>query len=400
MHILMVLISFDFPPDIRVAKEARALAAAGHHVTLVCENRLGRPAREQWQGIEIIRLPPQPRWWRQLNTATLFITHRSPVWGAHLRHIVAAERPDALHIHDLPFVGPALRVAQPAGLPVVADMHENFPAYLQSRQQSTRNWLERLSFDPHRFARYERQVLPQCDAVIAVVEEAAERIAALGVPRQRIYTVGNAEDVEHVPAGAPAVQLRPSPMTILYVGGLQELRGLQTVIAAMPTVLQTIPGAQLVIVGDGYYRPQLERLVAESGVGQAVTFEGQQPFEKVHRYIEAGDVCIVPHLADELVNSTIPHKLFQYMYMGKAVIVSSARPLARIVRGNDAGVVFTSGDPADFARAVLDLRDPAVRARMGQNGHRAVVERYNWQNESRELVRLYAELALRTSPRR
>lgn len=397
VHICMILISFDFPPDIRVEKEARALLAAGHRVTVVCENRQARPPRESWRGIDIVRLPPQPVWWRQLNTAALFITHRAPVWGRHLRRIVAELRPDVIHVHDLPFVGPGLRIARRFGLPLVADLHENYPAYLQSRRQSVENALERLAFDPDRFARYERAVLPRCDYIVTVVEEAAERVAAMGIPPARIFTVGNAEDVAHLPIDAPPVRLPPAAaqaaLKLVYVGGLQELRGLQTVIAAMPAIRAAVPTAALIIVGDGYFRPQLEAQTRAERMEDAVFFEGQQPFERVHRYIEAGDISIVPHLADDLVNSTIPHKLFQYMVMGKPVVVSSAKPLRRVVESSQAGEVFASGDAASFAASVLRLTDPERRRALGENGRRAVLERYNWATESRELVRLYAEVA-------
>src|SRR5262245_1700023 len=236
MHILMVLISFDFPTDIRVEKEARALLAAGHRVTVVCENRKARPPREVWEGMTILRLPAQPVWWRQLNTATLFTTLHNPIWERRLDQIVAQEKPDVLHIHDLPFVGPGLRVARRFHLPLVADMHENYPAYLKARRQTTQNMLETLSFDAERFARYERRVLPQCDRVIVVVEEAAERVAQLGVANERIFVVGNSEDMEHVHVDGQPPALPSSSLRILYVGGVQELRGLQTAVAAMPQI--------------------------------------------------------------------------------------------------------------------------------------------------------------------
>jgi glycosyltransferase involved in cell wall biosynthesis len=392
MHILMVLISFDFPPDIRVEKEARTLLAAGHRVTLVCENRKGRPPRQAWNGIEIIRLPAQPVWWRQINTAALFITQHNPLWERHISRVVEREQPDAIHIHDLPFVGPGLRIARRWGLPLVADLHENFPAYLSARRPTTGNLLEWFSFDPARFARYERRVLPLCDRIIVVVEEAAERVAQLGVERKRIVVVGNAEDVDHVPIDGPAQELPASSLRIVYVGGVQELRGLQTAVAAMPAILQQAPDASLVIVGDGLYQPALKAQARQLDVTPYVRFEGHQPFERVHSYIRAADICIVPHLADELVNTTIPHKLFQYMYLGKPVVVSSARPLKRIVEESQAGFVFTSGDPASFAEAVLRLADPELRRKLGHNGRCAVVERYNWQRESERLLALYQQL--------
>ncbi|RIK40016.1 MAG: hypothetical protein DCC55_16355 [Chloroflexi bacterium] len=395
MRVLMVLISFDFPPDIRVEKEARALLAAGHQVTLVCENRKQRPPREMWKGIGIIRLPPQPVWWRQLNTAALFMTLRNPLWERRISGIVTQEQPDAIHVHDLPFVGPGLRIARRFGLPLVADLHENFPAYLAARRPTTGNLLEWLSFDPARFAAYERRVLPACDRIIVVVEEAAERVAQLGVPLEHIFVVGNAEDVDRVPVTGSAQELPASSLRIVYVGGVQELRGLQTAVAAMPAIVRRMPDASLVIVGDGLYQPALKAQARQLDMTAHVRFEGHQPFEKVHSYIRAADICIVPHLADELVNTTIPHKLFQYMYLGKPVVVSSARPLQRIVEESQAGFVFTSGDPVSFAEAVLQLADPALRQKLGQNGHWAVVERYNWQRESERLVALYRQLEQR-----
>jgi glycosyltransferase involved in cell wall biosynthesis len=297
-----------------------------------------------------------------------------------------------LHIHDLPFVGPGLRVASRFHLPLVADMHENYPAYLKARRQTTQNVLETLSFDAQRFARYERQVLPRCDRVIVVVEEAAERVAQLGVAKERIFVVGNSEDMEHVHVDDQPPALPASSLRIVYVGGVQELRGLQTVVAAMPQILAQVPDALLVIVGDGLYRPTLEAQAQTLGVAAQVRMEGHQPFAKVHGYIDAGDICIVPHLADELVNTTIPHKLFQYMYLGKPVVVSSAKPLKRIVEASHAGLVYESGDPSAFAAAVLQLTDPVRRHELGANGHRAVVERYNWQHDSQVLTQLYQGL--------
>jgi glycosyltransferase involved in cell wall biosynthesis len=392
MKIMMLLISFDFPPDIRVEKEARALISAGHQVTLVCESRQGRLRRETWNGIEILRLPPQPVRWRKLNTAWLFVTLRNQLWERHIANLLEQERPDALHVHDLPFVGSGLHLACRFQIPLVADMHENYPAYLRARRPTTQNYLEYLSFDPERFARYEQRVLPQCDRVIVVIEEAAERITQLGVDPKRIFVVGNSEDVAHVPTDTSGVDLPASALRIGYVGGVQELRGLQTAVAALPKILQQIPSAQLLIVGDGLYRPVLEEQARALGVTHAVRMEGHQPFARVHSYIAVSDICIVPHLADELVNTTIPHKLFQYMYMHKPVVVSSAKPLQRIVEACQAGKVFTSGDPTTFADAVLALRDPDIRQALGANGHRAVLERYNWQQDSKVLCQLYEGL--------
>ena len=188
------------------------------------------------------------------------------------------------------------------------------------------------------------------------------------------------------------VTLPAAALKLMYVGGLQSNRGLDTAIRAMPKIIERIPHALLVIVGGGVYQSALEQLTRELGLTNVVTFKGQQPFEKVHSYINAGDICLVPHTESPEINTTMPHKLFQYMYLKKPVIVSSAKPLARVVNDAHCGQVFESANPDSFANCVIALQDPALRQQLGENGHRAVLDRYSWQQESKELVKLYATL--------
>jgi glycosyltransferase involved in cell wall biosynthesis len=394
MKVLMLLIGHDFPPDIRVEKESRTLLAAGHQVTVVCENRKNRPSRSRWNDIEIIRLPSLPLWLRRLNTATLFITLHSPLWEREIGRVVQQETPDVLHIHNLPFVGPGLRLAREFDIPLVADLHENYPALLNIRLARKDTLMDRFIFNPQRFARYEKRVLPLCDRIIVVVEEAAERVRRLGVPRENIFVVGNTEDIDATASwtsGEP-IDLPSSEMTLLYIGGFGPHRGLETVIKAMPVIIAQIPSARFVIVGDGPDRQSLESLVDELNLNESVHFAGWQPLKRVYSYIQASDVGLVPHVANPHTNATMPHKLFQYMYMKKPVIVSSAKPLKRVVLDTNAGLVFKSNSPESFASCVLGLQDQEQRDQMGQNGNHAVKSHYNWRREAQELIRLYQSL--------
>ncbi|RLC81220.1 MAG: hypothetical protein DRJ03_08250 [Chloroflexi bacterium] len=395
MKIMMLLIGHDFPPDIRVEKEARALLTAGHQVILICENRRDRSARENWKGVEIVRLPQLPLWIRRLNTAMLFITMHAPLWEQHIAKIVQLEKPDVLHVHDLPFVRPGLRIARRFNMPLVADLHENYPAWVQIRRAGVnRNPIEWLAFSPGRFARYEHQVLPHCDYVITVVKEASERIKNMGIDADKIVVVGNTEDIDAVSDVADRnIDLPPSDMIILYVGGFGPHRGLDVSIKAMPKILEQIPSAILVIVGDGPDRLSLEHLARRLGVVQAIRFEGRQPFARVHSYIQASDVCLVPHIANPHTNTTMPHKLFQYMYMKKPVVVSDAIPLARVARTTGAGLIFESANFVSLAHCVLKLQDSTLRNKLGENGHDAVIERYSWRYDAQRLVELYHTLA-------
>ena len=102
---------------------------------------------------------------------------------------------------------------------------------------------------------------------------------------------------------------------------------------------------------------------------------------------------MVPHVKSGQTDATLPHKLFHYMYMKRPVVVTSCRPLERIVRGSACGLVCPSGNENAMADALIQLsQSPEERRRMGENGHRAVLERYNWDLRVQDMLRLYAEL--------
>lgn len=391
----MVLAGVDFPPDIRVEKEARALRAAGHDVIVLCSSLRGRPVEDEWQGVHIRRYG-EPR-----GTLKGLVALERAFLGRddHWRRIVARAIPelelDALHVHDLPVLRSALAAAHAAGIPGVADLHENFPvaiAQLREHQSFPRSLLRFVDLRAQ-WERHELAGVCASTATIVVVEEAADRLAARGVRREQVVVVGNTEDVDGFAALRGEPVERPSKFVVLYAGAFGgRHRGLDTLVDAMPQVLEQEPDAVLMLVGDGPERPTLEQQARELGVARSVRFEGWQPFERMPAYMAVANVCVVPHRSTPHTESTIPHKLFQYMLAGKAVVVSDCAPLRRVVEASGAGEVFAAGDAHDLARALMALRNPSAAERAGMAGRAAVLEQHNWERSSRPLVELYARL--------
>lgn len=98
------------------------------------------------------------------------------------------------------------------------------------------------------------------------------------------------------------------------------------------------------------------------------------------------DVCLVPHNKNSHTDTTIPHKLFQYMLEGKPVVVSSCKPLKRVVEETDSGLVSEAGKKKDLADKIIDLyNNENLRRELGENGKKAAQGRYNWQKETGSL---------------
>ena len=398
MNIGMVLVGRDFPPDIRVEKEIRALQAQGHNcfVICICTGPDIQPTREEWEGTTIIKLTPIALIPRQINSLFYRLFFINLQRFRDLLRIAREESLDIFHVHDLPMAGTTLWAGKALNIPVIVDFHENYPAALryygvakQTVHQKAPGVLNRVTH----WQRYEKRAARKADRVIVVVEEAKERLSKIGIDQAKITIIENTIDVDYfqnLEIDQNILDRYQSQFLISYIGGYGGWhRGLDTAVKAMPKVLQELPQARLLLVGRGSIKPELEKLVKELNLESQVIFEDWRPFEEVPSYIQASQVCLVPHRSNPHTEATSPHKLFQYMLMEKPVVVSSCKPLQRVVQETKSGLVFTAGDSDHLAEAILQLKDQTLRQELGQAGKQAVLDRYNWERTSRDLIRIY-----------
>jgi len=139
-------------------------------------------------------------------------------------------------------------------------------------------------------------------------------------------------------------------------------------VRAMAIVVQEIPEARLVMVGDGPLREEVERLVRELGLGERVMLTGLR--RDVPQLLTAFDVFILPSLWEGL-----PRVLPQAMAAGLPIVATDADGNAEAVAEGVNGYLVPRGDVAALAeRVVRLLRDPALCSRMGQAGRERVME--------------------------
>jgi glycosyltransferase involved in cell wall biosynthesis len=410
-----MLLGSVYPPDIRVEKEVRALVDADHEVFVLSYATVGRPERETIDGADVIRRPIDETttgvggWAPGLR---YLVTYVHEGWARATSEVVEAEDIDVLHVHDLPPVKTAIQVGEKYDVPVVADLHENWPeAKRQYRSDDVGQYVENPKLvlahtlkSVWRLKRFERYCVQRADRTIAVVEEGrAHYVRDCGASPEAAHVISNVvdlgvfDDAEISPVGYE------EEFVISYVGTLSgEHRGLDAVIEAMLAIGERVPDARLLIVGpESRYGRTLERLVTDRDVTDRVTFVGRVPFERVPSYIAASDVCLVPHRANPHTATTVPHKLFQYMAMEKPVLVTDIAPVARIVRETNAGHIVPADDGEVMAAAIVELaRHPERMAELGANGRKAVEERYNWEIEAEELRALYRSLRTRSNTTR
>jgi glycosyltransferase involved in cell wall biosynthesis len=379
----------DYPWDVRVEKISTSLSKK-HEVHLVCRNSARRVRHERINGFTIHRLPALPMLFGRVQRFVGFPAFFNPVWIYMIWQTVRTVRADLILVRDLPLALTALLVGRVLRKPVVLDMAENYPAMIQdvwdSQEFSAVNMVVR---NPSAVRFVERLCVRWTDHILAVVEESRDRLIAMGVSRDKISLVINTPTSSRWHRSAerhPLIHVRQSGQLVLvYLGLLERARGLETAIRAVDRVRTQGMNVRLVIVGSGIHEHDFRRLASELQLQEHVIFTGWLNYDQAIALINESDVGIVPHHATESWNSTIPNKLFDYMSMSKPVVVSDAKPTARIVKEEHCGIVVKDRNAEDFALAILRLADDSVRAEMGRRGREAVARRYNWDVDEKRL---------------
>lgn len=211
---------------------------------------------------------------------------------------------------------------------------------------------------------------------VAISESTQEDLARRGIPRERVAVVHCGLDhASYRPD--PAVKKSAQP-TVLYIGRVRRYKGVDWVMRAMPGVLERVPGARLVVVGDGPHLPALRRAAQRMGVLHAVEFAGfLPPAEKVRRLREAW-VLVQPSPKEGWGLTVV-----EAGACGTAVVAADSPGLRDSVRDGETGLLVPWGDDARLAGALASvLEDEPLRERLGAAGL-AWAARFQWPDCAR-----------------
>ncbi len=382
------------PPDLRVEKEARSLVAAGYDVDILSLKINSTLDREIVNGLNTHRIPINMlsiNEWEEELVERHFHSKDSP-WVKAVEEFIEKNCIDAVHVHDLPLAWVSRCAATKMKIPIILDMHEVYPPMVEFMRSNNRT-----PWDPVNWvAQFERECVNNADRVIVTVEESKTRLIRLGIPEKKIVVVMNTENMDNMTgrnSGQNYVKDYNDKFIVTYVGAFGEIRGLEYLITATHKLLTQIPNIHLMLVGGGYNKPELEKLVDDLDIRRCVTITDWVGFEEVPRLIDISDVCAIPHIKNGFVDTTIPHKLFQYMLMAKPVVSTNIAPVERIVNECRCGVVVPDRDPGALSEALAMLaKSNDMRKQLGDNGQKAAMEKYNWKMEAEKLLALYGEV--------
>jgi L-malate glycosyltransferase len=348
----------------QVLLTVNGLRAIGERAALVAHPD-GELRRRAAEGLELI--PIAPRTEMDLTAAWRFA------------RVLKRLRPDVIHAHDPHGVAMAsLALSLTAG----STKERPLPPLVASRRVD-------FHMKGNSFSRWKYR---QVDCFIAASEAIRQMLIADGVPADRTVTVHEGIDVDHVIATPPvnvheAFWLPHHAPVVGNVAALVPHKGQRYLIDAAHLVVQEIPDARFIILGEGELREHLERQVREHHLEKHVLLPGFRT--DVLGCIKGFDVFVMSSVTEGLGTS-----LLDAMACARPIVATHAGGIPEIVEDGVNGLLVPPRDAAALAAAIVRaLRDQPLRERLGKTGFNRVRDRFTVERMVAATAAVYREIA-------
>jgi len=302
---------------------------------------------------------------------------------AELLALIRHEQPDIVHTHTSKagFIGRlAARITRVSA--VIHQPHGHvFYGYWGPARTALFTSLERLA------ARW-------TDLTITLTDRGIEEHLARGIgSRARYVTVPSGVPTDALRARAPRRDaarthhgVPADAFVVAALGRFVPIKGFDLLVAAWPRVVEALPRARLLLIGEGPERAALEAQARDLGVAERLRVTGATT--DIAGWLAAADVLAAPSR-----NEGMGRALVEAMALGLPVIGAAVGGIPNVVDDGRSGRLVPREDPAALAAAVIELgRDPDLRGKLGEAGV-ARAESFSTTVADRALVAAYDTLA-------
>src|SRR5262245_19465608 len=324
----------------------------------------GELRRRAAEGLELVPLAPRSE------------MDFTAAW--RLARVIKRWQPDVIHAHDAHGVAMA-SLALSLG---AASARNGEPPLVVSRRVD-------FHLRQNSFSRWKHR---QVDCFIAASEAIHRMLLSDGVPSDRVVIVHEGIDIDHVDA-TPLVNIHEAfflPHGAPVVGNVAALvphKGQRHLIEAAHLVVQQVPDARFVILGEGELREPLERQIRDYRLEKHVLLPGFRT--DVLGCMKAFDLFVMSSVTEGAGTA-----MLDAMACSRAAVATRAGGLPEIVRDGVTGVLVDPRDHHGMAQAIVGLlRDPALRARMGAAGRARVYDLFTVDRMIAETAAVYERVA-------
>jgi glycosyltransferase involved in cell wall biosynthesis len=357
--------------DIRIfVKECQSLSNAGYDVSLVVANGHSRTKN----GVQIIGV--------QAFAKNRVIRMLKGTWQVYKK---AKElNADIYHFHD-PELIPIGLLLKRKGKMVIYDVHEDVPEQVLSKQWIPKR-LRRLISNIVKTV--EKYASKRFDAIVTATPYINERFLRYN---KNSVTVHNFPILNELLDHRNTATKKFDQANLIYIGGITKLRGIHEIAKAIEIVNKDM---NVTLTLAGKFSPEsLKDELEKTPAWNFINFVGWLTREEVKEYLSKSTLGLVILRPEPRYVVSYPIKLFEYMSAGIPVIASNFPLWKEIVERENCGKCVDPLQPNEIASAIKwFVNHPEEAKKMGENGRKAIEQKYNWEQESKRLLELYRTL--------
>lgn len=242
-----------------------------------------------------------------------------------------------------------------------------------------------------------RATLAKADRIFSISQFTAQRMSTSNrISSGRIRILPNCLDPywieEAQMAGTRLVNIElPAGEMLLSVGRMtlgERYKGHEQIISALPRVIEAVPDAFYVAVGEGDLVDSLRELAQKVGVDGRVIFPGRVSSDELKSYYDRASLFVLPSKGEGF-----GFVYLEAMYHRNAVIAGNRDAAAEVVRHGETGLLVDPDDINGLANTIVGLlKDDRRREAMGQRGHELVLQEYTFERFQHRLLSYLEEL--------
>ena len=309
----------------------------------------------------------------------MFQEYRFKIWGEApaMAKQLEALKPVLLHAHYGPNGLRVLPLARRLAVPLITTFHGPDIAITDLRY-------EKMYWGFRRYIANKEKLRASGGTFLAVSNFVGRKLQEQGFPEERILLAYTGIDtMKFRPASA---EDRP---VILFVGRMVEFKGAEYAIRAVSEVQRELPDAELVLIGDGCLRKELETLARQSL--RRYRFLGVQTHQEVSAWMNRASLLCMPSI-------TMPSGEAEGFGMvcaeaqavGKPVVAFSSGGIQEIIRHGKTGFMAAERDWHSLAQYLAELmKNAELRERFGRAGREVIVREFNLERCTRRLEEIY-----------
>ncbi|MBI4722606.1 MAG: glycosyltransferase family 4 protein [Candidatus Stahlbacteria bacterium] len=365
-HITTVHSSFD----VRIFhKECKTLVKVGYDVTLVAQH----DKDEVVNGVKIVALPtPKNR------------LHRMCILPLKVFSLALKQKADLYHFHDPELMPVGILLKLFTGKRIIYDVHEDYAKQILSKPYIPKIARRDIAFLINLMEGISSRFF---DAIVTATDDILKNFSY----HKKAISVKNFPIVADFSDIKRNTNDNKGFFNLIYVGGLTEIRGITQMIQALEFI-NSQKVVKLILCGKFYPQSYEKQIKSRKGFENVEHLGWIRPQEVPEKTTQS-DVGIICFLPEPNHINAMPNKLFEYMACGLPVIASNFTLWKEIVEENNCGICVNPLNPKEITKAIEYLIEhPDERRKMGENGRKAVLEKYNWEEESLKLLTLYRQL--------